>query len=99
MDFYGRETELEVLKAAAKLSQTTSQFTVVLGRRRVGKTTLMLKGAEGTKSVYLFVSRKSESVLCADLQRTVDAPFHSRTYHRHDRRVPESRICGRLHFR
>ena len=71
MDFYGRETELEVLRAAAKLSQTTSQFTVVLGRRRVGKTTLMLKGAEGTKSVYLFVSRKSEPVLCADLQRTV----------------------------
>lgn len=71
MDFYGRETELEVLREAAKLSQTTSQFTVVLGRRRVGKTTLMLKGAEGTKSVYLFVSRKSEPVLCADLQRTV----------------------------
>ena len=71
MKFYDRESELAVLRETAGLSRTVSQFTVILGRRRIGKTTLMLKGAEGTRSVYLFISRKSEPVLCGDLQQTV----------------------------
>ena len=71
MRFYDRESELAVLRETAELSRTVSQFTVILGRRRIGKTTLMLKGAEGTRSVYLFISRKSEPVLCGDLQQTV----------------------------
>ena len=52
MRFYDRETELKVLRDTAAASLENSQFTVVLGRRRVGKTTLMLKGAEGTKSEF-----------------------------------------------
>ena len=71
MRFYDRESELEVLRNTARLSRTTSQFTVILGRRRIGKTTLMIKGAEGTKSVYLFISKKSETVLCSDLMNAV----------------------------
>ena len=50
MRFYDRETELKVLRDTAAASLENSQFTVVLGRRRVGKTTLMLRGAEGTKT-------------------------------------------------
>ena len=71
MKFYDRESELAVLRETAGLSRTVSQFTVILGRRRIGKTTLMLKGAEGTRSVYLFISRKSEPVLCGDIQQTI----------------------------
>lgn len=71
MRFYDRESELSVLRDTAELSGTVSQFTVILGRRRIGKTTLMLRGAENTRSVYLFVSRKSESVLCGNLQDAV----------------------------
>ncbi len=68
MRFYGRERELEVLRDTAAVSETASQMTVVLGRRRIGKTTLMLRGSEGRRTVYLFVSRLSEPVLCARLQ-------------------------------
>lgn len=70
MRFYGREEELKVLKDTAILSESISQFTVVLGRRRIGKTTLMLKGSEGRKVVYLFISKMSEEVLCGRLQAT-----------------------------
>lgn len=31
----------------------------------------MLKGAEETRSVYHYVSRKSEPVLCGDIQQTM----------------------------
>ena len=73
MRFYDRETELKVLRDTAAASLENSQFTVVLGRRRVGKTTLMLRGAEGTRTVYLFISRLSEAVLCERLQATAAA--------------------------
>ena len=73
MRFYDRETELKVLRDTAAASLENSQFTVVLGRRRIGKTTLMLRGAEGTKTVYLFISRLSEPVLCERLQATAAA--------------------------
>lgn len=68
MRFYGREQELKVLRDTAEASMINSQFTVVLGRRRIGKTTLMLKGSEGRRTVYLFISRLSEPVLCSRLQ-------------------------------
>lgn len=70
MKFYDREQELARLRDVERLSRSVSQFTVVLGRRRVGKTTLMLKGAEGTRSVYLFISKLEESILCERLQAT-----------------------------
>ena len=71
MRFYDRESELDVLRRTAELSRTQSQFTVIMGRRRIGKTTLMLRAFEDTRSVYLFISRKSEGVLCADLQNAI----------------------------
>lgn len=70
MKFYGREEELRTLRDISERSRTVSQFTVVLGRRRIGKTTLMLKGAEGTKTVYLFVNRLDEGILCGRMQET-----------------------------
>lgn len=70
MRFYDRESELASLRDTATISRKTSQFTVVLGRRRIGKTTLMLKGSEGTKTVYLFISRLREPLLCARLKET-----------------------------
>lgn len=55
MRFYGRETELSVLERARAHSKTESQFTVVLGRRRIGKTKLILESLRDTKYVYLFI--------------------------------------------
>jgi AAA+ ATPase superfamily predicted ATPase len=65
MRFYGREEELSDLAAWDERSRSSAQMTVVVGRRRVGKTT-MVKRAFGDESLYLFVSKKSEPLLCAE---------------------------------
>lgn len=65
MRFYDRETEIKTLE---KIRQTAfnvnSQMTVLTGRRRIGKTKLILKSCENTPSVYFFVSRTNEADLC-----------------------------------
>jgi len=69
MKFYAREKELEALKRIREQSEHSSTFTVMMGRRRIGKTTLMIKSAEGSRSVYMFVSRVAEPLLCEKLQK------------------------------
>lgn len=65
MRFYDRDKELKTLEETRKVAfSKASQMTVVTGRRRIGKTKLILKSCEGTPTVYLFVCRSSESVLC-----------------------------------
>ena len=58
MRFYDREKELSSLKNIEKRSNTQAQMTLLIGRRRVGKTALVKKAYE--KRVYFFVSKKSE---------------------------------------
>jgi len=48
---------------------TESTFTTVLGKRRVGKTALVLESVRGTKYVYLFVTRLDQKMLCERMQR------------------------------
>ncbi|MDR0523640.1 MAG: ATP-binding protein [Candidatus Methanoplasma sp.] len=69
MRFYAREEELEALERIRERSERSSAFTVLLGRRRVGKTALMVRSAEGRRSVYLFVSRVAEPLLCEKMQK------------------------------
>ncbi len=65
MKFYNRKEELRMLLELQKQSfDDHSRFTVVTGRRRVGKTKLILKSCENTPTVYLFVARKNEGELC-----------------------------------
>lgn len=71
MKFYDRETEIEHLQAIDKLSETNAQFTVLMGRRRTGKTTLLKEAFKDKKVLYLFIAKKSESLLCADFQQQV----------------------------
>lgn len=40
MKFYDREQELEILSKAEKMKVKRSIMTVLIGRRRIGKTTL-----------------------------------------------------------
>jgi hypothetical protein len=70
MRFYAREKELEALERIREQSERSATFTVMLGRRRIGKTRLMLRSAEGSRYVYLFVSRVAEPLLCEKLQMT-----------------------------
>ena len=41
-----------------------SQMTVLTGRRRIGKTSLIFKSCEGTPTVDLFGSRSNETDIC-----------------------------------
>lgn len=47
MKFYDREREVAELKRLDALAEHTAQFTVLLGRRRTGKTTLMMHAFDG----------------------------------------------------
>ena len=71
MKFYGRKKELESLFKIQELSATYAQMTVISGRRRIGKTTLVKKIAQGKPMIYFFVGRKSESLLCAELSDVI----------------------------
>ena len=62
-----KKKELESLFKIQELSATYAQMTVISGRRRIGKTTLVKKIAQGKPMIYFFVGRKSESLLCAEL--------------------------------
>lgn len=67
MKFYNRTNELAELQRIQNLSfGEYSRLTVVTGRRRIGKTSLIMKSVEGLPTVYLFVGRKSEATLCAE---------------------------------
>ncbi|KAA6306948.1 hypothetical protein EZS27_041388, partial [termite gut metagenome] len=59
MKFYDRKTELETLNRNGEQSKKSACFTVMVGRRRIGKTSLLLESVKGQKYLYLFVSRKN----------------------------------------
>lgn len=60
MKFFDREDKIEKLRTIREKSRTESLFTVLTGRRRVGKTELVKRALGDEAFVYLFVSRKSE---------------------------------------
>ncbi len=67
MKFYNRTSELSELKRIQNLAFIDhSRMTVVTGRRRIGKTSLILEAVNGLPMVYLFVGRKNEASLCAE---------------------------------
>ena len=73
MRFFDRAAELADLQEIRKRSEDVAQFTVVTGRRRVGKTSLVVKSLEGETFVYLFVERKSEKDLCETFAREINS--------------------------
>lgn len=67
MKFYNRTNELAELQRIQKLSfDDHSRLTVVTGRRRIGKTSLIMRAVESRTTVYLFVGRKNEATLCSE---------------------------------
>ncbi|GAP71908.1 ATPase [Candidatus Symbiothrix dinenymphae] len=71
MKFYNREDEMARLHKVQAQSLENAQFTVITGRRRVGKTQLLLNATEGVPTLYFFVSRKAETYLCEDFQQEI----------------------------
>ena len=64
MKFYDREEEIAFLRKERQTAETVARFTVVTGRRRIGKTTLIKTAYEDEPFVYFFVARKAEPDLC-----------------------------------
>ena len=71
MKFYNRELEIARLNKIQQRSLQSAQMTVVTGRRRIGKTQLLLKATEKMPTLYFFVARKAESFLCLDFQQEI----------------------------
>ena len=72
MEFYDREYELNTLNKNWEQSASHSMMTTMMGRRRIGKTSLLLKSAEGQKSLYLYVSKDNEQMLCKKFQQQAE---------------------------
>lgn len=66
MKFYDREQELQQLDAIRRASHSEAQLTVLVGRRRIGKTELVLRCGGDDPLLYFFVARKAEAMLCRD---------------------------------
>ena len=64
MRFFDREQEFEKLREIEELSHEVAQFTIITGRRRIGKTEMVKKFYENKTMLYFFVARKAEADLC-----------------------------------
>ena len=81
MTFYDREAEIDTLREIEENSHRFAQMTILMGRRRIGKTTL-LKNAfsspgnpiEGGRNnvLYFFIAKKNELLLCEEFAREVE---------------------------
>ena len=78
MKFYNREKELKKLHAIETLSKESSKMSIIVGRRRIGKTALVKKAF--TTHIYLFVSKKNEALLCEEfveiIAKALDIKIH-----------------------
>ena len=72
MKFYDRKKEIEILRRNWEKSAKHSLFTVMIGRRRIGKTLLLLKTEQEQKMLYLYVSKDNERVLAEKFQKTAE---------------------------
>lgn len=82
MKFYDRESEIDILRENEQQAERSATFTVLMGRRRVGKTSLVTKAFEGLRYAYLFVSKDSEAVLCSKFQQSLEEQLDIRVYGR-----------------
>lgn len=80
MRFYDRTEELAILKKNWEHSSERSMMTTLIGRRRTGKTSLLLKSVEGTRYLYLYVSKDNEQMLCKKFQEQALASLGLQIY-------------------
>ena len=76
MRFYNRERELKKLRELEAASRRSAKMTVIVGRRRIGKTKLIKEAFD--EKVYFFVSRKSEALLCEEFVSVIEATLNRR---------------------
>ncbi len=72
MKFYDRIKEMETLQEIETMSAEYAQMTIMVGRRRVGKTTLLRKAFTLTPVLYFFIGKKNEILLCEEFVEEVE---------------------------
>ena len=72
MEFVGREDEIRELRRIRELSRNTARFTVITGRRRVGKTELVKKAFSDEPYLYFYVTKKAQAELCEEFRQIVE---------------------------
>lgn len=72
MKFYDRQKEITALRSIERISAESAQMAVMVGRRRVGKTTLLKHAFENTPVLYFFVAKKNEVLLCDEFTHEVE---------------------------
>ena len=75
MKFYGREAETQQIKSINTQSKESGKMTVITGRRRVGKTLLSLEACREEQTLYLFIAKKSESLICQECIEIINSTF------------------------
>lgn len=73
MKFYGRDKEIDILHKIRNNSNESAQFTVVTGRRRIGKTELIREAFGDCPYLYFFVARRTEKELCESFRSEIEA--------------------------
>ncbi|MDR1368638.1 MAG: ATP-binding protein [Dysgonamonadaceae bacterium] len=72
MKFYDRKSEIATLQSIEQASAETAQMTMMTGRRRIGKTTLLKKAFTTIPFLYFFVAKKNEVLLCEEFSQEIN---------------------------
>jgi AAA+ ATPase superfamily predicted ATPase len=79
--FYNREYEIKRLSEISRKAEKKSRMTIVMGRRRIGKTRLIFEAFKDKKFLYFFVSKTSDHLLSqeflAEIKTKLDIPVYS----------------------
>ena len=82
MEFVGREEEIRELRRIRSLSRTSARFTVITGRRRVGKTELAKMAFGDEPYLYFYVTKRAQPELSEEFKGIVETvcgvPFPGR---------------------
>ena len=73
MRFFDREAEAAELRRIRETSKRSSRFTVLTGRRRVGKTELIHHALGDRPYIYWYVTRSVERTLVATFQESAES--------------------------
>ncbi|MDR0865192.1 MAG: AAA family ATPase [Candidatus Symbiothrix sp.] len=71
LKFYDREKETALLKKLEQKSLESAQMTFIVGRRRIGKTALLMHTFQGKSILYFFVEKKNENLLCEEFTNEI----------------------------
>lgn len=67
MKFFGRQNEIKELQEIRNLSLQTARFTIVTGRRRSGKTSLLIKAYEDVQDMLYSLLQENQKQNSAEI--------------------------------